>query len=396
MSLGPFTTHLIPFTKNGKLQFWNDITKEIIEADFSRPNIGATSGSSVWRNDQLIELAENEPDWDDKDGCPVIKIRTQAGNLILNFDPTVNESAASNISYVLKDWGFGSSLQNAVSYGDNSLVRFRYGGSLPASGSACLSFYVEMNDGSEPVLAQNNNSGDFSVVIGGAISVNINSLTLISGTKYRVVSSATGTFSNQNNSGVIKYTGQSSKGFVVSGFTLVSGVTTYQGDIPSNGAVLTRSANSFQFTDLVTQGVLGVNQGSFIIKLNNQIFKELGTTIDDFVYLSNSADSSKYIRLRGNSSSISIQVVGYGTTITQTVPVSTRKFAFVWNGKNVKLFATDTMVNESAQADDIDITQYGTQGPSIPVVPSLVEISAMAFSPIALTEAQTIVELNKL
>ena len=36
---------------------------QVLEADFSRLNINATSGATVFRNGVLIELAENEPDW---------------------------------------------------------------------------------------------------------------------------------------------------------------------------------------------------------------------------------------------------------------------------------------------------------------------------------------------
>lgn len=84
MSLGPFPIVLIPSTKNGVLQFYNDLTGEILEAAFSRPDVGATSGASVFDKDgNLIELAENEPDWSFPigGGCPRIQMRPQSQNL---------------------------------------------------------------------------------------------------------------------------------------------------------------------------------------------------------------------------------------------------------------------------------------------------------------------------
>ena len=56
----------------------------LLEADFSRPNIGATSGATVFRDGVLVELAENEPDFSDESGCPVLKMRPRVKNLFLN------------------------------------------------------------------------------------------------------------------------------------------------------------------------------------------------------------------------------------------------------------------------------------------------------------------------
>lgn len=84
MSLKDFQTILVPSNKTGALQFYHKPTKAILEAAFSRPDIGATSGATVFRDGQLIELGENDPDWDDANGCPRLLMRPQKTAILSN------------------------------------------------------------------------------------------------------------------------------------------------------------------------------------------------------------------------------------------------------------------------------------------------------------------------
>lgn len=87
MSLKDFQTILVPSKETGALHFYHKPTKSILEAAFSRPNVGATSGARVFdKNGNLIELAENEPDWSFPldGGCPKILMRPQLENIIDN------------------------------------------------------------------------------------------------------------------------------------------------------------------------------------------------------------------------------------------------------------------------------------------------------------------------
>lgn len=85
MSLKDFQTILIPSKKTGALHFYDKPTKAIMEANFSRPDVGTTSGATVFnQSGDLVELNEDEPDWSFPigGGCPRILMRRQSVNLL--------------------------------------------------------------------------------------------------------------------------------------------------------------------------------------------------------------------------------------------------------------------------------------------------------------------------
>ena len=415
--LADFQTILYPENKLAKIGFYRKPVAglpegQVLEGDFNRLNIGATSGATVFRDGVLIELAENEPDWDDLSGCPVLKMRPQAEQVLVSPKDLTTFTAVAGVTITANaatDPMGGNDAILITADGTSDRCRINKVIDFTTAGVKYASAFIQKGNNNFAAL-------DIGGFVGGS-GIGISYFDLVNGTTptagakitdigggYYYCQSAPYTVDAGDLNGSLNIyitPADNLRDFATaaaaSGKTIIAygaNATDQQTDfIPIVGS---RSSNSFSFTDLVTKGVFGTNQGSFIVKLNNQIFEELGATIDDFIYLSNSADPSKYIRLRGNSSSISIQVVGYGTTITQSIPTSTRKFAFVWNGKNVKLFATDVMVNESTQTDNININQYGKQGAVTPNTPCLVEISKMAFLPIALTEAEAIAALNSL
>jgi hypothetical protein len=172
-------------------------------------------------------------------GCGHWLFEPQSTNLYLNSEPITNEGSTSGITYESFSWSLGFS--NCVRYGDNSQIRFRYGASVSASTEYTLSMFVIMDDLSEPVIGDRYSGTDFTFVIGGSIFNNANPNVNMGNNIYRVsVKGTTSASPNTGNSGIIKFTEQSSTGFRVVGYQLEeqSYATSY---IPTDGTSVTRN-----------------------------------------------------------------------------------------------------------------------------------------------------------
>ena len=119
--------------------------------------------------DGLIETVLSDvPRLDYSDSsCPALLLEPQRTNTFLNSEPTSNESVAGGITYESYFWENG--LQNSILFGDNSVTRFRYGGTGTLNQPNTLSFYIKMDDLGEPFPALSNTGSDkdFSFAIGG-------------------------------------------------------------------------------------------------------------------------------------------------------------------------------------------------------------------------------------
>ena len=142
----------------------------------------------------------------------------KGSNLYLSSEPTANESAAGDISYGSYSWGLNG-FSNATIFGDNSVLRYRYGGSTTIGVEYTLSAFVIMDDNSEPDVTNLSSSGDFSLVVSGSVGVGVISKTNISGNIWRVSKVKTAVASTTSN-GIVKYTTQSAKGFKVVGWQI--------------------------------------------------------------------------------------------------------------------------------------------------------------------------------
>jgi hypothetical protein len=398
MSLGPFPIQLIPFTKDGKLQFWNDITKEILEADFSRPNVGVTSGSSVWRNNQLIKLAENEPDWDDADGCPVIKVRPQAENLVSESDPTndwnttnanittgVSDPFGGTLAYTVT--GVAASVGVRIQQGINPTVgKHQYGIWAQRNNWDYISIYVTgmQNNGR---LFFDFSTGDFEADAGTTVGRVLGPTT--DGWYYlEVQQEAVGPDLNGD---INVFLVESDKSNILAENALGAAVNLVgrqyvKSDIfvdslfSPTGAALTRSANQFSFTDLVNKGVTGasgfsvyINTDNFnFIGISNPIAFRDGTSV--VFTIASIGNNSFQLRSGGNFGNIS----GIPSIIT-------------FNGTNLRLYQGSSLIANvtisSAEVDNIVVGPDSNCG---------YDIKKLALAPIVITEAQAIAALNSL
>lgn len=140
-----------------------------------------------------------------------------------------------------------TNFSNAVSFGDNSVVRYGYKSFVFTAGvTYVFSAYVLMDDGSAPRVGGQTSSADLGIVLQGSIRSNTISanVTLVGGSLYRVSLVWTPTVTGAGTgSGIIKYTQMSSKGFKVTGYQIEQ--KSYMTSYAESGATsFTRSAES--------------------------------------------------------------------------------------------------------------------------------------------------------
>ncbi len=227
-------------------------------------------------------------------GCPHILAEPQRTNLYVNSEPTVNEGFEQNTSYESFSWANG--FTNCVKFGDNSVLRARYGATVPASTEVTLSCFVIMDDLSEPSISNNSTLGDFSIVVGGGASTGVNANVSMGNNIWKISKTDTSGTSNLGNNGIVKYTTQSSKGFKVVGWQLEVGSygTSY---IPNFGTALGVTRNQDIFT---RDGI-----GSLINDSEGVLFAEISALSNDASY--------RYMGLTDGSSDNRVVILYYNS-----------------------------------------------------------------------------------
>lgn len=188
-----------------------------------------------------------------------------ATNLVLTSDPTTTEGASTSVTYASYVWTIGMII-NSVVFGDNSTQRTRYSGSVIGGTIYVYSCYVIMDDGLAPVMGTSTGTGDFNLLIGNRILYTDQFTTGVIDCRNGVYRCwATGSAaSTGTQSGPVKFTNNSTRGFKCSGFQLETGAypTSY---IPTSGATATRAADTFASSNDVipyTEAAIYLNQAA--------------------------------------------------------------------------------------------------------------------------------------
>jgi len=139
--------------------------------------------------------------------------------LIPNSEPILADlSSYSNVAASSRLWEVDLL---GLSFGDNSVQRYAYFSIDNSYLDQVFSFYIKMSDAGVPYPSVSTTVGDFCIVMNGNVVVDhgINTVENIGNGVYRVSAylAATGSGSTF---GIIKYTTQSDKGFLVSKFNL--------------------------------------------------------------------------------------------------------------------------------------------------------------------------------
>tara|TARA_R110002050_G_scaffold243066_1_gene379406 strand:+ start:23834 stop:25072 length:1239 start_codon:yes stop_codon:yes gene_type:complete len=403
-----FKFFLAPANKTGKLAFV-EVTGpanapevgRVLEADFSRPNVGGTSGATVFRNGQLVELEEDEPDWDDADGCAVLKMRPQGQNLEDNAgDPANwynNSVAPSNEGAfeLFPSYYWGKYTQ--VSAGDN--VGLLY--SLFSGGENwVISFFVKISESNDYIAIRETGAGVGVIQLstetvptsgGGVSSVKIIDtidndikLIIVKGTSQVGGNLFLTLCSSNGSSGVNDGTS-----FQLTGLQLIEG-NEYTGHIPTYGSSVTRSTNQFVFSDLVNKGLVGLTEGTFVVKYNTTIMPRLNSQVYLFF-----GDSTNGFAL-GNSTisgDIAIRTYADGVFTQEFRSGGESIILFTYQNGYYKVF-----VNQNETPEISGTENFILNTPNLTVNGTSIDffIEKLAFSPTLLTDSQAIAYLNSL
>lgn len=124
---------------------------------------------------------------------------------------------------------------------------------LAAATTCTMQMWVETPDGSPPVVGANSGTGDFCLLLGGAIVTGAAGLEALSGKVWRVWATAVTGGAPSVNSGVIRYAGQTTRALKFAGFQLETGALATS-PMVSAGTAASRGGDLARMTDLVAMG----------------------------------------------------------------------------------------------------------------------------------------------
>lgn len=373
-----FRTFLAPGTgKAGSVSFikyselGGDIVLpgELIEADFSRPDVGADSGAIVINEaGELVELNEDVLDlsYPSDGGYPLILMRPQQANYndTNNFTYT-NYNGTSGV--LTPNFGTFSGFPTMkIAFTDNTAKRSFFKVISVPIGKIATGFWVRSLSGDQEIAhATGGGLAIYSkVTVGETWQWIEGSVDFIGGVSLSVTRGI----------GYVTTTGE----FEIALHTLSVGE--YLGwAIP--GAALTRAANQITFEDLVTKGVCSAAGFSVCINLKNYRYL---TDVDACVFRD---DVSTVFSLVSDGST-SFQVSAGGTDIGT---IHDEPVIITFNGTDLKLYKQSGLVGQVVvPLAEVDNVQFGTgNGCNY-------DFEGIYFSASVLTESQAINALGQL
>lgn len=374
MSLGPFSIIMLPVDETGKIHFYNDSKAEIVKANFSRPNIGASSGATVFKNGQLIQIDENVPDWDDDQECPRLLMRPQLQNLnnTADFSYTNYNGTSGTISAASADYnGFPT---RKIAFADNSAKRGFFKLPVTSNGINKQGVWVRSLSGNQEIGFAH--AGGFTVF--GTQTVGEEWQWIEASFNY----SGGVSLAIAREIGALTTTGE----FEFSLHTLCLGdFTIGSRTIPGNA--LTRSANQFSFDDLATNSFIG-GSGEFSIYFE----------CDNYSAGAISGDNSILFKDAGDANILALWGLANGFTMYDMVDLAyvdnskqNTKFIITYDGQNIVQYNSAGIVSTYAFADPHVITQIlFTSGDNQYDLP----LGAIKMVPLVLSEAQALAELE--
>ena len=312
------------------------------EFDFSR----GTTATFVGRNGLIQESAIDVPRIDFADDTTGhLLLEPQSTNRMTTSEPT---SGGVGFTFPPKTWANG--LINGFNATEaTSSIKYWYMSSGIANEYSTFSFFVEMEDGSEPIIGGSTDaSSDFVVMVKGWFMAEseITKTNTIANVWKIEAPSRVNELAGTGPIGILKYSGQSNKTFSATGFQIEqqSFATSY---IPTSGSAVTRNQelcnNSGTVNDFNSEeGVIYAE----IAALNSVTSQSSYITISDGTY------NNRASILFSNGSTNQIRTflrVGGASQIDVSVNVSDvtdfNKIAFSYKENNFKVYINGALVS---------------------------------------------------
>jgi hypothetical protein len=316
-------------------------------------------------NISVIEITEdtNLPRIDYTGGEGHWLFEPQSTNRMTTSEPT---SGGAGFTFPAKTWANG--LINGLNATEaSSGTKYWYMSSGIANEYSTFSFFVEMEDGSEPIIGGSTDANsDFVVTVKGwFMAENDITKTNTIGNVWKIEApSRVNELAGTGPIGILKYSGQSNKTFSATGFQIEqnSFATSY---IPTEGAIKTRlqdAAFGAGSSDLInsTEGVLYVEASKLVNGVQSQQLTISDGTNDNLVIIQwNSTVNRFQLFVRGGAGAYDLLVVN---NIPQT---DMNKIALSWNSVNyyawingVKL-GTKVLTSQPVGLNNISFDQGG-------------------------------------
>lgn len=390
MSFSDFQSVLIPSKKTGALHFYHKPSKSILEAAFSRPNVGGTSGAAVFdKNGNLIELAENEPDWEFPiaGGCPRVLLRPQSQNLCT---AALSVAAASKINVTIpnatsirEDGDLASeffAFQDFSGYTSNTKYtliievepvggrNFRLQEGLGSNAITNIDFNAETASGVATLIKQVN--GKFLVFLPITTGVSQTAIRIL----MRILDDSLNAI----------YDGDVNKGLNI---TLRDIQTGHDNIFPIPNSV-TRASNQVTFEDLIVKEVIGSNQFSLLVSLGAA--NASGNSGFRFFLSENS--ETRFAIYGMLDSGMRVYDFINSTYVSPNHPLD-KAILITVDGDQMKVYypSTGLYVTHSSALGVYNVNKLVGSAPN-----GYCEIQKMAFAPYCLTEAQAVAALSEI
>lgn len=401
MSLKDFQTILVPSNKTGALQFYHKSTKTILEAAFSRPDVGATSGSSVFdKNGEIKENDENEPDWNFpiEGGCPSLLMRPQAQNLmkpISSFNTSLlvksNPSTADNQGVEQTQFAVTTGGVNQA-FGDltiavNESTKYYWWAVFESAGINDLSFALV--DDSSPISLISYNTDDNSTTkqTGNFSNVHLEDLGNGSYKLSGMLTTGAGQTTIAPRIRVLTLAGGSN--VTANGQILkISQIQITEGPrkedyIPPATSPLTRSANSITWNNMQLAGVLGSDSGAWLIKLKDF---ESWANISTFLRLDGNGSDTLRLSARTGNQLLLLFDAGLGTnSLGAAFSGKDAVISVTYNATWLRLFVGSSKHAEIEHGGSLQLENLRTN-----IASAFADIALMAFNPVFLDDNQMI------
>ena len=386
MSLGLFTTILTRAEKTGNLVLWNKVTQTAQEAIFTRSTPNGQSFNGAYRvnsNGFLEELYTDQPNWTYPIGG------SASGDASLSFSKSGTQLLShgkdlTNAMWLNNDLTVTSGITDI--YNTSNAIRLTESGAGSNSAFQATVTGVSGNEYATGFWIKGISNFNDNISLRCAVLASVD-IVVTSDWKFHEITNTAD--STTIRSGIVL---DANSGAIIEVcFPILNeGELTIE-HIPTTGSTASRSQDIATFTDLVDNKVFSPNSvGSVYMKLKS--YKSYSTPLSYPFNDSSGVNLFSYVMRSYGATPFRYYYVddNVGTTNDGALDEN-EPYIITFNGQNVKIYQPSGLVQEyTSKILGNEIDQF-----NVPSTPNgTIEYEQIAFSPIALTEAEAIAALN--